>query len=45
MQHVLIVDDTPATLALLSELVEKLGDCRAIPFASPDEALAWGERK
>lgn len=44
MQHALIVDDTPATLALLSELVEKLGDCRAVPFANPSEALAWCER-
>lgn len=43
MQHVLIVDDTPATLALLSELVEKLGDCRAVPFSSATEALAWAE--
>ncbi|HCX82768.1 MAG: two-component system response regulator [Curvibacter sp. RIFCSPHIGHO2_12_FULL_63_18] len=44
MQHVLIVDDAPATLALLIELVEKLGDCRAIPFASPVQALGWAER-
>ena len=45
MQHVLIVDDAPAALALLSELVEKLGDCRAIPMSSPAEALAWAEGK
>ena len=45
MQHVLIVDDAPAALALLSELVEKLGDCRAIPLSSPVEALAWAEGK
>ena len=44
MQHVLIVDDAPGTLALLSELVEKLGDCRAVPFSSPTEALVWCER-
>lgn len=45
MQHVLIVDDVPAAMALLSELVEKLGDCRAIPLSNPVEALAWAKGK
>lgn len=44
MQHVLIVDDNPAILVLLSELVEKLGGCRAAPFSSTNEALAWAAR-
>jgi putative two-component system response regulator len=44
MQHVLIVDDNPASLALISGLVEKLGDCRAAPFSSALAALTWSKR-
>lgn len=37
---ILVVDDNQTNLTLLVKLVEKLKDCVAVPFSSPDEALS-----
>ena len=37
---VLIVDDNPLNLVILSGLVESIHGCHALPFAHPGEALA-----
>jgi putative two-component system response regulator len=38
---IVLVDDSPITIALLKRLVGKLADCRAFPFTSAAEGLAW----
>ena len=38
---ILIVDDDPLALALLEHLLSGLGGCRALCFASGEDALAW----
>lgn len=38
---IVIVDDAPIAIALLRALVGKLTDCRAVPFTSAGEGLAW----
>jgi putative two-component system response regulator len=41
MHTVVIIDDNDINLALIKALVMKLGDCRALPFESPHQALDW----
>lgn len=41
MHTVVIIDDNDINLALIKALVLKLGDCRALPFERPREALDW----
>jgi putative two-component system response regulator len=41
MHNVLIIDDSDINLALIKALVLKLGDCSAVLFANPLEALEW----
>ena len=38
---IVIVDDSPITIALLSKLVGKLPDCTAMAFTSAAQGLAW----
>jgi putative two-component system response regulator len=38
---IVIVDDSPITIALLRKLVGKLPDCTAVPFTSAAQGLAW----
>jgi putative two-component system response regulator len=38
---IVIIDDSPITIALLRRLVEKMPHCRALPFTSAAQALAW----
>jgi putative two-component system response regulator len=38
---IVIVDDSPITIALLRKLVGRLPDCAARPFTSAAEGLAW----
>ena len=38
---IVIVDDSPITIALLRKLVAKLPDCVAQPFTSAAQGLAW----
>ncbi|MBP1851346.1 response regulator [Rhizobium halophytocola] len=38
--RILLVDDNATNLKLLTRLVAKLGDCEALPYASPDQVLS-----
>jgi putative two-component system response regulator len=38
---IVIIDDSPITIALLRRLVERMPDCRALPFTSAAQGLAW----
>lgn len=39
--QIVIIDDNPKTLLLMTSLVGKLGHCRAVPFNNGGEALGW----
>lgn len=39
--HVVVIDDTPVNVALLSQLVAKMPDCTAVCFADPQLGLDW----
>jgi putative two-component system response regulator len=38
---IVIIDDSPITIALLRKLVGKLDDCTAVPFISAAQGLEW----
>ena len=38
---VIIIDDIPANISLLSRLIRKLDDCTPREFTNPEAALAW----
>jgi putative two-component system response regulator len=42
--NVVVVDDAPVNVKLMSYLTERLEDCTAIGFTSAPEALAWCEK-
>lgn len=39
--NVLVVDDTPINVTLMSHLIAKLDNCEAVGFTDPAQGLAW----